>query len=728
MMPILTFPRLWLVLILPFLAGSCTLHRPAFEAAPVGAQSAAAPQGQAFAPPEATPSPSKPATPGESEAPRPAERSVAPPAPGPAPQAPSPPRRPLAPAFTLPEEQAPAPDGAEDTLIDFNFDDADLYEVIRTIAEILNISYIVDANIQGKVTVQTSRKVRKRDLFAVFSQILEVNGLAAIKEGSLYRIVQLKEASRLPIASRSATGPVPRGEKILLQIIPLRYIAAQEMTKLLTPFLSAAGTMISHAESNTVLVVDKWLNMVKILRLVDAFDVDFFTRYRHRFYPLQNFDAEEMVKVLGEVFAPAAAGGGPPELKFIAISRLNTVLVVSTNPEHFQRVGALIQQMDIPSEQAEPQIYIYFVKNGEAKQLSELLKSIFSEGAKAKAKKETVRKPTNPLAREYVRQKKEQSEKPASAQPAKPAVSTSGPLAPEASGSLRGEVKITADEVRNALVIEAVPRDYRIVERVLTRLDVLPRQVLIEVMVAEITLDKKRELGIEWSYTRNVQTGSGVLSATVGEGGLNFAISIADKVKGLLKALATENKVNILSSPSVLASDNKEAKIDVSTEVPVASSQFKYTTTGQEPLTETTIQYRDTGVLLNVTPHINERGLVTMDITQEVSEQTETDVEVGGQKYPAFFKRSVTTSLTVKHGQTIVIGGLIKETRSDNTAGVPGLIRIPILRNIFGKESQSKNKTELIILITPHVITNLEDVDAVTEEFEGKVGRVLQRL
>ncbi len=727
MMPIFTFRRLWPLLILPLLAGSCTVHRPAFEAAPVGAQSAAAPQGEVFAPPEAAPEQSKPEAPTKSEAAPPAESPAVPIAPAEVAPA-APPRRPLAPRLTLPEEQAPAPGGSEDTLIDFNFDDADLYEVIRTIAEILNISYIVDANIQGKVTIHTSRKVRKRDLFGVFSQILEVNGLAAVKEGSLYRIVQLKEVPRLPIASRSATGAVPRSEKILLQIIPLRYIAAQEMTKLLTPFLSSGGTMISHAESNTLLVVDKWLNMVKILRLVDAFDVDFFARYRHRFYPLENFDAEEMVKILGEVFASLGTSGGTPELKFIAISRLNTVLVVSSNPEHFQRVEALIRQMDVPSEQAEPQIYIYFVKNGEAKQLSDLLKSIFGEKGKRTAKKETLRRPTNPLARDYVQQKKQQSEKAKSAKPIKPAVTTSTGRAPETTGSLRGEVNITADEVRNALIIEAVPRDYRIVERVLGRLDVLPRQVLIEVMVAEITLDKKRELGIEWSYTRNVQTGSGVLSASVGEGGLNFAIGIADKVKSLLKALATENKVNILSSPSVLASDNKEAKIDVSTEIPVASSQFKYTTTGEEPLTETTIQYRDTGVLLNVTPHINDRGLVTMDITQEVSEQTDSDVEVAGQKYPAFFKRSVTTTLTVKHGQTIVIGGLIKETRTDNTVGVPGLMRIPILRSIFGKESQTKSKTELIILITPHVITNLEDVDAVTEEFEGKVGRVLQRL
>ncbi len=622
-----------------------------------------------------------------------------------------------------------AADPQEGGEVDFNFDDADLYEVIRVIAELLNLNYIVDANIQGKVTIHTSRKIRKSDLFPIFSQILETNGLAAVKEGALYRIVPFKDASRLPITARlgELRGEVPPGEKIVLEIIPLRYVSAAEMSKLLTPFVSAGGTIISHGESNTLLIVDKWMNVLKALRLVEAFDADLFERYGHRFYPLEHFDAEEMVKILGEVFLPYASGA-KQDPKFVAISRLNTVLAISTNPRVFERAEAFIRQMDVPSQEAEPQIYVYFVKNGKADQLSTLLKAIFKDRGKSKeaAKSAAPREFANPLSRESVQQKQAQ-EKQAKPEGQPNPAETGGASAPEAPGSLRSEVNITADEVRNALIIEATPRDYRIVEKILGRLDVLPRQVLIEVIVAEITLDDRTELGIEWTYTKGAEVGSGLLSASVGESGLNFAVGLADRVKGIISALASENKVNILSSPTVLASDNKEAKIDVSTEVPVASSQFRYTT-GEEPLTETSIQYRDTGVLLTVTPHINERGLVTMDINQEVSEQTETNVKVGGQDYPSFFKRSVNTSLTVGHGQTIVIGGLIKETRSGGASGLPWLINVPVIRYLFGKEKQTLSKTELIILITPRVISSLEEVDSVTEEFKSKVGRVTERL
>ena len=291
------------------------------------------------------------------------------------------------------------------------------------------------------------------------------------------------------------------------------------------------------------------------------------------------------------------------------------------------------------------------------------------------------------------------------------------------SGTLKGEINITADKIRNALIINAVPADYRVIENILRQIDVLPRQVLIEVTIAEISLDESTELGIEWTYLKGPGgLGTSLLGASLGSSGFAYTIGRTERWTSALAFLASEDKVNILSSPSVLASDNKEAKIDISTEVPVASAEYQYTS-GEEPVLETTIEYRDTGVLLSVTPHINECGLVTMDINQEVSEQSQY-VGVGGKEYPSFYKRSVNTTLTVKHAQTIVIGGLIRKTKSEGAAGAPWLSKIPIIRYLFGKETKSVSKTELIILITPHVIVSLNDVDAVTEEFKKKVGSI----
>jgi len=228
---------------------------------------------------------------------------------------------------------------------------------------------------------------------------------------------------------------------------------------------------------------------------------------------------------------------------------------------------------------------------------------------------------------------------------------------------------------------------------------------------------------MNWEYVRGSgnKPSTALLSGSLGNDGLSYVLGQADRWTNVLQALATESKVNLLSAPSVLASDNKEAKIDISTEIPVASAQYQYDA-GTEPVLQTNIQYRNTGVILSVTPHINEFGLVSMDISQEVSNQLENNVQVGNDSLPAFFKRSVQTSLTVRHGQTIVIGGMIKETKNRGFSGLPCLGSLPIVQYLAGKKIQSSEKTELIILITPRVISNLEDVDAVTEAFKSRMG------
>ena len=296
------------------------------------------------------------------------------------------------------------------------------------------------------------------------------------------------------------------------------------------------------------------------------------------------------------------------------------------------------------------------------------------------------------------------------------------------SATLKAPVTIIPDPIRNALVIEATPGDYTRVEDILRQIDIPPRQVLIEATIAEILLEDKMDLGVEWQYlrTNNFSSNDLVSASANGTTGLTYAIEFSNDVLHSIEALAQKNKVNILSSPHVLASDNKEAKIDVADEIPIVSSETTVTS-GSEPLITTDIQYRDTGVMLTVTPHINERGLVTMDIYQEVSDLAE-NVEVAGVSYPSFFKRTVSTTLTVGHGQTIVLGGLIRENKSGGRSGVPLLMDIPILGYLFGATNRSLSKTELIILLTPRVISTLDEVAAVTKEFESKVSEAVRTI
>ena len=604
-----------------------------------------------------------------------------------------------------------------------NFDNADLYEIIRTLGEILQLNYIVDPNVRGRVTIQTSGRLRREELFPVFFQILEANGLTAVKEGSLYKIVKLKEATQLPVSTRFGDdqSELPPGERLVIQIIPLEYISFQEMTKLLTPFVTAGGTIVSHQDSNTLLVVDKASNIEKVLKLIDVFDVDFFENVQHRFFMLENVEAKETTKTLSELIL--SYGTAKEDFKLIELERINSLLVISKNPRVFRRVESFLRELDAPIEDVEPRIYVYAVKNSSAAELSNLLNSVFSKTSKEKKSELKTLKE----AREKEPDKGDSTKQlfPDAVSTAKKVTATPGErVGSEGSGTLKGEIKITADEIRNSLIIEAIPKDYQIIKDILSKIDVLPRQVLIEVTLAEIKLDVSTELGVEWQFDRGSDLVGGLQDgATLGSGGLNFAWAVLNGTKSwtaTLKALASEDKVDILSSPSVLASDNKEAKINVSTEIPVATTEYTYDNSNDN-LLSTSIQYRNTGVILSVTPHINEYGLVSMDVSQEVSEEAGL-VPVGNDdSRQSFFKRSVNTSLTVKNGQTIVIGGLIRENKSGGVAGVPCMGHVPVLAYLFGKKTKSIDKSELIIFITPKVIASLEDVDVVSDEFRERI-------
>lgn len=612
---------------------------------------------------------------------------------------------------------------ADEGGITLNFDEADLYEVIRTMADLLKINYMVDSAVRGQVTIHTTGTLRKQDLFPLFFQILETSGLTAVKEGPLYKIVPVKDAPRMGISARIGRSeiPLPPSERIVMQIIPLKNIDPEQMIKILTPFISADGTILSHPESKTLVLVDKGANILKALKLVEAFDIDLFSGVSHQFYKIEFNSAEDIVKPLNEVLK--AYFEGEKTVRVISIEYLNMILVLSKDPRVFDRVAQIIATLDTPNETVQPALYVYAVKNGRAEDLSGLLSEIFN--------KQGSQKTDTPAAQGGSQKGEVKSSamtgNPFAKQPSSNTAETRSPARAVDTGlgsaTLRGEIKITPDAIRNALIIEAIPSDYRVVEQILERLDVLPRQVLIEAMIAEITLNDASDFGVEWEYSKGEggSLSTSLLSATMGAAGMNYVIGQTDRWSATLSAMASEDRVNILSAPTVLASNDKSARINISTEVPVASSEYTYTS-GSEPVLTTNIEYRNTGIILDVTPHINENGLVSMDISQEVSEQAG-NVVVGGTTYPSFFNRNVNTTLTVGHNQTIAIGGLMRENKSKGMAGVPGISKIPIIGHLFGTQSQSSSKSELIILITPRVIVNLNDVDAVTSNFKAKVPR-----
>ncbi len=605
-----------------------------------------------------------------------------------------------------------------------NFDQADLHDVVRTIADMLGINYLIDKPISGRVTIQTAEKIPPSELFGVFVQILEANKLALVRDGELYRIVQAKSATRMPLSARLGRGTLKGEAKrgFMIQLIPLKYVSPQEMTKLITPFASETGSLIAHEGSRTLVVVDTWHSIQKILKLVSVFDVDVFQNLNYKFYPLAAAEAEETAKILAKIYA--MEGVKTAAIQFIPITRINTILVLGGNADHFRLVDTLVKELDQNLGRTEPRIYVYSVKNGEASELSDLLTNVFTKNSKAEKKtsKRAAADPPKKAGGDAAKPKLFPKEK-----KARKTQQVGGGNISSISGAstLKGEIRITPDTIRNVLIVEATPSDYKIVERILNRIDVMPRQVLIEVIIADIRLDDASNLGVEWEYDSESKDGDGIITAKVGEAGVTYKIGISDNLDADLSAFAQNKQVNILSSPKLLASDNKEAKINVSTEIPVASSEYRYDKDNSDVL-ETNIQYRDTGVILSVTPHINERGMVSMDISQEVSDSAGS-VMVAGKSYPSFSSRNVSTTLTVKDGQTIVIGGMMSDSDEVSDLGVPFLSRIPFFGFFFGKNSRTTAKTELIILIRPKVIVNLDDVDDVTREFSDRVGTVFPK-
>ncbi len=613
-----------------------------------------------------------------------------------------------------------------------NFDDADIYDVIRLMADLLKINCVVDPTVKGKITLHTAGKLSMEELEPVFRKLLEINGLVMVEDGPLYRITPLKGVAGVPITARFKTEDLPRGQQPVVQVIPLKYMAAKDMVKLLTPFLSPDATILAHEGSNVLVVVDTADNIARLVKLAQGFDVDVFKHFHYKFYKLTYVEPSEMARTIEDILSSALHGSGL-EFRVLGLDRLSSLVVITSNPATFGRVEELIKKLDVPSEGTEPRIYVYFVRNGKADQLAGLLNEVFGKvQPKSMTKKEKLGSPLasppapNPFLKEFKKRKKEQeaaAKKKASAPSPAVQASSAGGRELGIYGTLSGEIHIVPDETRNALIIEALPRDYHLIRSILDQIDILPRQVLIEVTIAEIALDEAMDLGVEWQYIKGPGSPStSLLSASMGASGLKFVVGDLGRWSATLSALASKNKVDILASPSLLASDNEEAVINISTEIPIASSSIEYVT-GNEPVVQTDIQYRNTGLILSVTPHINERGLVTMTIQKEVSNQA-SNVSVGGKTYPSFFKRSVNTTLTVKHNQTIVIGGLIKQDRSKGNSGMPWLSELPIIGFLFGKQNERFEKSEIIMLITPHVINTLEDIDAVTEEFRSKVSGV----
>ena len=641
--------------------------------------------------------------------------------------------------------------------VTFNFVEANVREVVRAIlGDTLKGNYVIDPQVKGMVTVQTSRPLPKSALVAALENILGVVGASLVQADGLYRIVPAAEAPRGAPAPTVGAARDARAKGFGIHIVPLNFVAAAEMAKILEPVAPQNSVLRVDAARNLLILSGSGREIENLLEMIDLFDVDWLKGTSFALYPLEAAEAKELAAELEEVFGTQAEGPLAGLVRLIPIERINTILAISPNPTYLEQVGTWVKRLDRGGDGVEQRLYVYYVQNGRAVDLATVLREIFalpqpapaerfglapglrpvkiiSPGARRRMEQERRRAPgaerrrleprRRGAAREPGRAREEGEriaaaaergeERPRRAEPARregAAARAGRPATEVVAPQVTSEVRIIADEATNALVILATPREYRQIEAALRKLDIVPLQVLIEATIAEVTLRDELRYGVQW-FLKDLENFDIRLS-DLAAGPVFSAIFRRDgDPRALLNLLQEVTDVNVISSPQLMVLDNQTAFLQVGDEVPIPTR----TTTDVSDVQS--FQFRDTGVILSVTPRVNAGGLVTMDIEQEVSDA----IPTSGLDAPTIQQRLIRTTVAIQSGETVALGGLIRDSKTASKSGVPILQHLPLIGPLFRDTTNTADRTELLILITPRVIRNMQEARDVTDELRRRL-------
>jgi len=599
-----------------------------------------------------------------------------------------------------------------------SFEGADLREVVKTIlSDILQQSYIMDPRVGGTITLHTKRPIPKAAVLPTLETVLRMNGAVLLKQDDgTYQVVPSNMAGKGNLTPQlGQVGKALQGG-YSIQVVSLKYIGAADMAKILQPLAVDPGDIRIDPMRNLLILSGSEPELRHLIETVDMFDVDWIAGMSVGLFPLQNVDVKTAVGDLEKVFGDKNVGPLAGALRIVPIERLNALLVVTPQAKYLDEARTWIERLDRSGVGGNGQrLYVYQVQNGKAELLAGLLNDAFG-------KKPAQKTPAPTLAPGLAATEVKLS------QPGKPAIQeTQGKPATSGDGlSLAENVRVIADKDNNALLILASAGDYQAIESALRKLDVAPRQVLIEVTIAEVTLSGELKYGLDWALTNGPNISSqmnnfGIASA------LPFSYtwtSSTGKLKAVLNALATDSKLKIVSSPHITVADNQKASIQVGDQVPTITSTQSTTTSTTGVISS--VQYLNTGVLLNVTPHVNAGGLVTMDINQEVSNAAKTTSS--GIDSPTISKRTAQSTVTVQTGETLVMAGLISDKSAHATNGLPLLSKLPLIGGLFGTLDDTDNRTELIILITPRVLKTVNQAAEVTDEYRRRINHLEDML
>jgi general secretion pathway protein D len=564
---------------------------------------------------------------------------------------------------------------------------------------------MVDPSIKAKVTFHVAGDFTRTQFINILNNVLQLNNLAITRgPGQILKVVRKtasSDVSNAPLLLKGEKGLV--GD--VTRLVKLRYMSAVTAAKNIRPFVTPGAALVPDTVTNSLIITDTPDSLEKAVGILSVMDVPYFMDVSWQLFPIKEVDSADVAQDLGKILKTAGLynrpGAEQGTYEIFPIKTMNAILVVTRWPSMLRLVEEWVSLMDHADESGTA-VFVYFVENGIATDLSDILKQLYGEKVEGPSKKVPIVEPTRRA-------------------PEKAGVA----------GELTGKVEIIPDETNNAIVFKASGRDYKIIREVLKQLDIVPRQVLINVVLAEVTLSGSLSWGVEWflqghknGYTNQAildQGESREIATPLGStSGFSYAVFDGmDFLRGLVTALGSDSEVDIISSPNILAVDNKEAVIEIGQEIPTVTGQVTSATSGST--VTNTVQYRKTGVLLTVTPHINSSRLVKMELVQEFSEVGELVPELNNYK---ILNRRAQTSLVIQDGQTIVLAGLMSSNRKISDSGIPYLKDIPILGYLFGGKSNSLEKTELIMLITPRVVQTREEADRITRELSEKISRV----
>ncbi len=673
---------------------------------------------------------------------------------------------PPAPQAVISRGTGPAPETAGQPevgtgQITLDFVDTDVREITRTVlGQLLRVTYTIDPAVHGTGTIQTAGPVSREKALELLGSVLSQNGAVLNVSNGIYRVTNSTAAGQTPNlvgGDRVSAGTA---------IVQLHYASAADLATVLQPFVTPGGKIVADPHRNVLAISGDAATRNSLVDVARAFDTDALAGKSFALFPVNSDDPEKVAEQLNRALQTGEKGALANVVQVVPMNRVNAVLVVSSQPQYINDVRRIFALVNRVSHETVRTWHVYYVRNGQSGDLEYVLQRAFTPDNVTSPGETGTRQlgstvPGLTLGQgggamgggmqggafgggmgagtiggggvggvggiggtQYgggtpAPQIGSNLQQTGQANAAAPATQA---LSPEEKGPPKDTIRIIANRMNNALLIYATPQEYRMIEAMLNKIDILPLQVEIDAVIAEVDLTDQLQYGVQFFFKSGGL--SGILSQNSTSTGLPLSASFpgfvlektAGAVQYTLSALQSVTNVRVLSSPQITVLDNETATISVGDQVPylTQTASILTATTSTGTTVANTIAYENTGVILQVIPRVNSGGLVTLDIAQEVSQPVTTTTSTIGS--PTFADRSVKSRVVVHDGQTIGLAGLISDNDSRINGGVPFIKNIPLIGSVFSNQDNNRIRTELLVLLTPHVDYDQRAVQELTED------------